>query len=182
MNGATTRVYDKGNFMDKDIDKEFYLTRGQYAEKLNKSKGAVIQAMRRGQLQTEYIVKNNQYYFKDPETKRDIKGQYIDTKYTPKKIYRRGNHFKAKYPNVHFQRHNELKMLAKLKGTTDTEILDLLPDALEKARQEKFKQKQKQLIPETTKNYGGWITGSELNRLKFKPNNKGKNPKKKTYY
>ena len=72
MNGATTRVYDKGNFMDKDIDKEFYLTRGQYAEKLNKSKGAVIQAMRRGQLQTEYIVKNNQYYFKDPETKRDI--------------------------------------------------------------------------------------------------------------
>ena len=73
MNGATTRVYDKGNFMDKDIDKEFYLTRGQYAEKLNKSKGAVIQAMRRGQLQTEYIVKNNQYYFKDPETKRDIK-------------------------------------------------------------------------------------------------------------
>ena len=73
-------------------------------------------------------------------------------------------------------------MLAKLKGTTDTEILDLLPDALEKARQEKFKQKQKQLIPETTKNYGGWITGPELNELKFKPNNKGKDPKKKTYY
>jgi len=168
--------------MDKDIDKEFYLTRGQYAEKLNKSKGAVIQAMRRGQLQTEYIVKNNQYYFKLPTTKRDIKGQYTDTKYTPKKVYRRGNHFKAKYPNKAFKQHNELKMLAKLKGTTDTEILDLLPEALEKARQEKFRQKQKQLIPEATKNYGGWITGSELNELKFKPNNKGKDPKKKTYY
>ena len=168
--------------MDKDIDKEFYLTRGEYAKKINKSKGAVIQAMRRGQLQTEYIVKNNQYYFKDPETKRDIKGQYTDTKYTPKKIYRRGNHFKAKYPNVHFQRHNELKMLAKLKGTTDTEILDLLPEALEKARQEKFKQKQKQLIPETTKNYGGFISNQQLNREKFTATNKGKTITKKGPY
>ncbi len=168
--------------MDKDIDKEFYLTRGAYAKKLNKSKGAVIQAMRRGQLQTEYIVKNNQYYFKDPETKRDIKGQYIDTKYTRKKTYNRGNHFNARYPNAKFKQHNELKMLAKLKGTTDTEILDLLPEALERARQEKFSQKQKQLIPESTKNYGGFISNEQLNRDKFSATNKGKLPKKKTYY
>ena len=39
--------------MKNDIDKEFYLTRGQYAQKINKSKGAVIQAMRRGGLKDD---------------------------------------------------------------------------------------------------------------------------------
>ena len=47
--------------MKNDIDKEFYLTRGQYAQKINKSKGAVIQAMRRGGLKDEYIVKDGKY-------------------------------------------------------------------------------------------------------------------------
>ena len=168
--------------MKNNIDEEFYLTRGEYAKKINKSKGSVIQSMRRGGLKNEYIFKNNQYYFKLPTTKRDSKGKYIDTKYTRKKTYNRGNHFNARYPNAKFKQHNELKMLAKLKGTTDTEILDLLPEALERARQEKFSQKQKQLIPESTKNYGGFITNEQLNRDKFNPTNKGKNTKKKTYY
>ena len=168
--------------MTNQIDKEFYLTRGEYAKKINKSKGSVIQSMRRGGLKDEYVFINNQYFFKLPKAKRENKGQYTDTKYTPKKKYNRGNHFNARYPNAKFKQHNELKMLAKLKGTTDTEILDLLPDALERARQERFSQKQKQLIPESTKNYGGFITNEQLNRDKFNPTNKGKNTKKKTYY
>ena len=168
--------------MTNKIDKEFHLTRGQYAKTIGKTKGSVIQSMRRGGLKDEYIFKNNQYFFRPPSTKRENQGQYIDTKYTRKKTYNRGNHFNAHYPNAKFKQHNELKMLAKLKGTTDTEILDLLPDALERARQEKFSQKQKQLIPESTKNYGGFITNQQLNRDKFNPTNKGKIPKKKTYY
>ena len=168
--------------MKNNIDEEFYLTRGEYAKRLAKSKGSVIQSMRRGGLKDEYIFKNNQYFFRPPKAKRDSKGKYIDTKYTRKKTYNRGNHFNAHYPNPKMKLHNELKMLAKLKGTTDTEILDLLPEALERARQEKFSQKQKQLIPESTKNYGGFITNEQLNRDKFNPTNKGKSPKKKTYY
>jgi len=168
--------------MTNKIDKEFYLTRGEYAKKINKSKGSVIQSMRRGGLQDEYIFTNNQYFFKLPTTKRDIKGRYIDTTYTQKKTYNRGNHFNARYPNAKFKQHNELKMLAKLKGTTDTEILDLLPEALERARQEKFKQKQRQLTPESNKNYGGFISNQQLNRDKFTATNKGKTITKKGPY
>ena len=168
--------------MKKNIDKEFYLTRGEYAKKIGKSKVSVIQSMRRGGLEDEYIFTNNQYFFKLPTAKRENKGQYTDTKYTQKKTYNRGNHYNARYPNAKFKQHNELKMLAKLKGTTDTEILDLLPEALERARQEKFRQKQNQLKSESTKNYGGFISNQQLNRDKLNPTNKGKIPKKKTYY
>ena len=168
--------------MTNKIDKEFYLTRGEYAKRIGKSKGSVIQSMRRGGLEDEYIFTNNQYFFKQPTAKRENKVSVNSTTYTRKKKYNRGNHFNARYPNAKFKQHNELKMLAKLKGTTDTEILDLLPEALERARQEKFSQKQKQLIPESTKNYGGFITNEQLNRDKFSATNKGKSPKKKTYY
>ena len=51
--------------MKNDIDKEYYLTRGQYAQKINKTKGAVIQSMRRGGLKDEYIVRDGKYYFRD---------------------------------------------------------------------------------------------------------------------
>ncbi len=168
--------------MENNNDKDFILTRGEYAQKINKSKGSVIQSMRRGGLEDEYIFTNNQYFFKLPKAKRENKGQYTDTKYTRKKTYNRGNHFNAHYPNAKFKQHNELKMLARLKGTTDTEILDLLPEALERARQEKFSQKQKQLIPESTKNYGGFISNEQLNRDKFTATKRGKIIAKKGPY
>ena len=168
--------------MKKNIDKEFYLTRGEYAKKINKSKGSVIQSMRRGGLEDEYIFTNNQYFFRSPKAKRENKGQYTGTKYTPKKKYNRGNHFNAHYPNAKFKQHNELKMLAKLKGVTDKEVLDNLPAAIEHAKKIKFQNKQKSLKDISTKNYGGFISNQQLNRDKFNPTNKCKNPKKKTYY
>ena len=56
---------------------------------------------------------------------------------TPKKKYRRGNHFKASYPNEAFRKHNEAKMLAKLKLNVDDDIQSLLPDAIEIAKTKK---------------------------------------------
>ena len=168
--------------MNKNIDKEFYLTRGEYAKRLAKSKGSVIQSMRRGGLKDEYIFKNNQYFFRPPKAKRDSKGKYIDTKYTRKKTYNRGNHFNARYPNAKFKQHNELKMLARLKGITDKEILDNLPQGIEQAKKIKFQNKQKSLNEISIKNYGGFITNEQLNRDKFSATNKGKSPKKKNYY
>ena len=47
--------------MKINIDKEYYLTRGQYAKKINKSKGSVIQSMRRGGLTNEYIIRDKFY-------------------------------------------------------------------------------------------------------------------------
>ena len=49
--------------MKKKIDKEFFLTRGEYAKKIGKSKGSVIQLMRRGKLNNEYIIRNGWYFF-----------------------------------------------------------------------------------------------------------------------
>ena len=61
--------------MSDNIDKEFYLTRGEYAKKIGKSKGSVIQAMRRGGYNNEYIIRNSAYYLgtlKDPVLLRKV--------------------------------------------------------------------------------------------------------------
>ena len=168
--------------MKKNIDKEFYLTRGEYAKKINKSKGSVIQSMRRGGLEDEYIFTNNQYYFKLPKAKRENKVSVYGTPYTRKKKYNRGNHFNAHYPNAKFKQHNELKMLAKLRGITDKEVLDNLPQGIEEAKRIVREKKQNIILGKTAKNYGGFISNQQLNRDKFNPTNKGKIPKKKTYY
>ena len=168
--------------MERLTEKKFFLTRGEYAKKIGKSKGSVIQTMRRGGLKDEYIFKDGIYLFKDPSTMRENKISVHGQTYTPRKKYNRGNHFKAKYPNQAFKQHNELKMLAKLKGITDKDVLDNLPAAIEHAKKIKYENKQNALNKISTKNYGGFISNQQLNRDKFKPNNKGKNPKKKTYY
>ena len=41
------------------------------------------------------------------------------------------------YPNEAFRLHNEMKMLAKLKHKVDPEVQDLLPEAVELAKQKK---------------------------------------------
>ena len=73
-------------------------------------------------------------------------------------------------------------MLAKLKGVTDKDVLDNLPAAIEHAKKIKYENKQSALNKISTKNYGGFISNQQLNRDKFNPTNKGKIPKKKTYY
>jgi len=168
--------------MERLTVKKFFLTRGEYAKKIGKSKGSVIQTMRRGGSKDEYIFKDGIYLFKDPSTMRENKISVHGQTYTPRKKYNRGNHFKAKYPNHAFKQHNELKMLAKLKGVTDKDVLDNLPAAIEHAKKIKFQNKQNSLKDVSTKNYGGFISNQQLNRDKFNPTNKGKIPKKKTYY
>ena len=69
-----------------------------------------------------------------------------------------------------------------LKGITDKEVLDNLPAAIEHAKKIKFQNKQNSLKDVSTKNYGGFISNQQLNRDKFNPTNKGRDPKKKTYY
>ena len=93
--------------MAEKIDKEFYLTRGEYAKRIGKSKGSVIQNMRRGKLVNEYITRNGQYYFRDPQGVRAFKETVHGPMYTPKRRYNRGNHDKANYPN-YYRRVNSL--------------------------------------------------------------------------
>lgn len=61
---------------------------------------------------------------------------------------RRGAHKSGaatRYPNNAFKQHNELKMLAKLKANVDPETLDLIPEAVEIAKQKNKIGSEKQL-------------------------------------
>jgi len=169
--------------MKKNIDKEFYLTRGEYAKKIGKSKGSVIQLMRRGKLNNEYIIKNDWYYFRDPEAKRANKTSVYGPIYTPKKTYNRGNHDNAHYPNHAFQQHNVMKRLAAAQYKVSKDIQDKLPRAIEMIKDEERKSKQRSVTHSiSAKNYGGFLTKDQMQRGDFEPT-RGKKPKpKKEYY
>jgi hypothetical protein len=169
--------------MKPNIDKEFYLTRGEYAKKINKSKGSVIQLMRRGKLNNEYIVKNNWYYFRDPKAERAFKENIHGPIYTPKKKYNRGNHDKARYPNQSFFQHNEMKRLAAAQYKVSKDIQDKLPRAIEMIKEEERNAKQNSVRASiSTKSYGGFLTREQMQRTDFEPT-RGREPKpKKEYY
>jgi hypothetical protein len=109
--------------------------------------------MRRGKYKDDYIFNGIKYLFKPREAMRVFQG--FKPGYKVKRRPNRGNHFKGKYPNDSFRKHNELKMLAKLKGVTDPEVLENLPQAIEVAKQQKQNRIREQLnkIP---KDYGGF--------------------------
>ena len=169
--------------MKTSIDKEFFLTRGEYAKKINKSKGSVIQLMRRGKLNNEYIVKNGWYYFRDPSRERAFKETVHGAIYTPKKKYNRGNHENANYPNQSFYEHNNMKKLAAAQYKVSKDIQNKLPRAIEMIKEEERQTKQSNVRTSmSNKNYGGFISNQELNRDKFNPTNKGKLTNKKGPY
>ena len=91
---------------------------------------------RSGKLEGEYTVKDNCYFYK-----RVRPDQLLSTpKNPPQRVRRRGAHSHGQavhYPNNAFRQHNEAKMLAKLKSNVDQETLDLIPEAVEIAKQKK---------------------------------------------
>ena len=117
--------------------------------------------LRHGKLDGEYKFENGKYFFRAPEKERANQGMTPGQKTTLKKIYRRGNHYKANYPNEAFRKHNEAKMLAKLKYNVDDEVQSLLPDAIEiaqKKKRERIMEAQKSLVKApTTNKYGSGI-------------------------
>jgi hypothetical protein len=156
--------------MKPNIDKEFYLTRGEYAKKINKSKGSAIQLMRRGKLNNEYIIKNDWYYFRDPSRDRAFKETVHGTIYTPKKIYNRGNHDNANYPNASFREHNSMKRLAAAQYKVSKDIQNKLPRAIELIKEEERRAKQSNVRASiSNKNYGGFLTQSQMQRGDFEP-------------
>ena len=124
------------NMTNKTLN-PFDLNRTEYAELLGISPNAVRMRMRQGKLEGEYIFENGRYNFRAPLPMRGSIDIPVVNQTTPKKKYRRGNHFKANYPNEAFRKHNEAKMLAKLKHNVDDDIQALLPDAIEIAKAKK---------------------------------------------
>ena len=129
--------------------------------------------MRRGKLNNEYIINNGWYYFRDPSKKRAFKESIYGPIYTPKKKYNRGNHDKANYPNRSFWERNEMRKLAGEKNKAVK---------IPRAAQTNDEIQQNIANSIKIKNYGGFISNRQLNRVKFNPTNKGRSINKKGPY
>ena len=132
----------------------YTMSRSEFAKSIGKSRDAVKIGVRRGKYKDDYIFNGIKYLFKPREAMRVFQGVSPVTKIV--KRPNRGNHFKGKYPNDSFRKHNELKMMAKLKGVTDPEVLENLPQAIELAKQQKQNRIREQLNKTFPKNYGGF--------------------------
>ncbi len=141
----------------------FVLTRKEYAETLGITTNAVRMKQRHGKLDGEFRFDGNKFLFKLPERpgvniendhSKNIKAT------TPKKKYKRGNHFKASYPNEAFKLHNELLMYNKIKKNLPDSVLNEINPELVELAKERAKHKQDEIIKKSftqPKNYGGPI-------------------------
>ena len=88
---------------------------------------------------------------------------------------RRGVHatgLKTRYPNYAFQQHNEIKMLARLKGKVSEEVINEITPATIKLAQEKLYQEKQRRFYESIKpirNYGTGIYNAKAATPKYKP-------------
>ena len=127
-----------------DMEDHYPYTQLEYAKLLGLSKAGLISRRKTGKLEGQYIVKDKCYYY--------ARLRPDQVKHTPKtytKPRRRGAHNSGSalhYPNQAFKEHNEVKMLAKIRSNLDQETLDLIPEAVEIA-----KQKRQDRIKETIK-------------------------------
>ena len=176
----------------------FDLNRKEYAELLGISPNAVRMKQRRGKLEGEYKFENGRYIFRAPQRARANYGQTPGHLTTTKKIYNRGNHYKANYPNEAFRLHNERKMLHAV-NERDPGFINSYQEIKAKYTQDKAKEqieKQRQqrssaraygtpIFSESNKGYGDpqYHNGRAdvYHPDKFKATNRGK-IKKKVYY
>ena len=179
----------------------FDLNRTEYAELLGITPNAVRMRMRHGKLKEDYKFENGKYIFKAPQRERVNYGQTTGHLTTPKKIYNRGNHYKANYPNEAFRLHNERKMLNAV-NERDPNFINNYQEIKAKYTQDKAKEKieqQRQQQRSSVRKYGSPIF-SESNKGyddlryhngradesqpdKFRATNRGKNINwEKKYY
>ena len=87
----------------KELD-QFYLTRNEYAKEIGKTPNAVRMMMRHGKLTGEYRFDGSKYIFRSSKRPRENyeNDHPVKVKLTTPKKVKRGNHFKADYPNEAF--------------------------------------------------------------------------------
>ena len=106
---------------------QFTLTRNEYAKELGITPNAVRMRMRHGKLTGEYRFDGSKYIFRSSERPRENyeNDHPVKVKLTTSKKVKRGNHFKADYPNEAFRLHNQYKkeqaILNKIQGKFKSE-------------------------------------------------------------
>ena len=150
---------------------KFKLTRSEFSQKLGIPTDTLKKRMRRGQYKDQYIFENGKYFFSGDSGVGPIK-QVSKPLSLGTKTRNRGNHFNSKNPNYkpQFQRTNEIRMLAKLKHNVPDDVQDLLPEAIELAKQKKQERLREALEQPIRKQYGtGLINMSSNNRDHYNP-------------
>jgi hypothetical protein len=106
---------------------QFTLTRNEYAKELGITPNAVRMRMRHGKLTGEYRFDGSKYIFRSSKRPRENyeNDHPVKVKLTTPKKVKRGNHFKADYPNEAFRLYNERKkeqaILNKIQGKFKSE-------------------------------------------------------------
>ena len=167
------------------MDKNFKLTSREFAESIGITLECLYSRLRRGRYKNLYVSINNLLLFKrmrpsmDDNTNNDNKSPVtsclIPATSSSQRARRRGVHvagLKTKYPNYAFQQHNEIKMLARLKGKVSEEVINEITPATIKLAQEKLYQEKQRRFYETikpVKNYGSGIYNAKTATPKYKP-------------
>ena len=166
------------------MDKIFKFTSKEFAKDLGITVECLYSRIRRGSYQGQYISKNNKLFFKkmrpsNPDqrlndNKSPAASRSLPVKNTISRTRRRGivaAGGKTKYPNYAFQQHNEIKMLARLKGKVSEEVINEITPATIKLAQEKvLANKQRRLMEsyKPIKNYGSGIYNAKAATPKYK--------------
>ncbi len=175
-------------------DEHLYtISRTEFAKEIGKSREAVKKDMQRGKYKDLYIFKNGKYFFKSYKTMREKQGlSPVHLSPVKSKVNRGGHEMavkKGRYPNQAFANHNHMKKMIALRGKLTPEELALVPTVEKMVKAERQKQLRDQLEVKprvnsmhSMKAYGHMLTGSELNRLKYEPTNRGRKINKKGPY
>ena len=142
------------------IDDEYIFTRPEFAKLVGLSTNALRMRMRRGQYGDYYVLKDKKFLFKRPgamqvdrppsdHVSMSSQPDPLAMHHKPRKKVNRGNHWEAvkngSYKTKSQELHNTMKIRARCDGLLDEETLELLPEAMEKAKQEKRKRIQNAL-------------------------------------
>ena len=173
------------------MDNIYKLSSREFAKSAGITLECLYSRIRRGQYKDLYISKNKLLWFKE---ERPFKvDQSINdnsflapcrsnpdprcssrSKMSVSRDRRRGVHaagLKTKYPNYAFQQHNEIKMLARLKGKVSEEVINEITPATIKLAQEKLYQEKQRRFHESIKplkNYGSGIYNAKTAKPKYK--------------
>ena len=169
----------------------YTISRSEFAKQIGKTRDSVKKDMRRGKYKDLYIFDGKEYKFKSQE--RDGVNKVLSpiglSPLKVKKKVNRGAHLNgaAKYKSTALQRRNSIAIILAEQGKITSEDKSLVPEVLAEIKARKQKQKfdsvaRSSSLPPRFTNYGGMLSGQELNRLKYEPTNRGARSKKKDYY
>ena len=163
------------------MDKIFKLTAKEFAKSVGITVECLYSRIRRGKYDGLYISKNKLLLFKrmrpikpvsrSENNQNDQKPPAARSIVRPR---RRGVHesgIETKYPNRAFQQHNEIKMLARLKGKVSEEVINEITPAAIKIAQDKVLQDKQRRLRESykpIKNYGSGIYNAKAATPKYK--------------